>query len=99
MTGYLYLLFEKTYGKRYVGSTNDLERRIKEHNRKHSNSKFTKSGTKWELLYWKQFDSIENAREEEQKIKKSRLYRDKFYKEAKKARFACLSTDRGPRGR
>ena len=43
----LYILFSKSLNKFYVGYTNDLNRRLSEHNR--VKGKFTDSGIPWEL--------------------------------------------------
>lgn len=79
MEGYVYLLQDDN-NKRYVGSTNDINRRMSEHKRKHSNSKFTKTGSNWKLVYFERFDTIEEARIFERSIKKNKSIRNKFYK-------------------
>ncbi|MBN1373924.1 GIY-YIG nuclease family protein [Candidatus Dojkabacteria bacterium] len=64
----------------YVGSTDDIKRRLSEHNR--GKSKYTKNGTEWKLVYFKKCKDLKGARSLEQKIKKSRIARDSFYVEA-----------------
>ena len=80
MQGVLYILFSNKINKYYVGSTNDLERRLYEHNIGHS--VFTKTGIPWSLVFSKSFDSLESARHEERRIKKckSRTYIDNYVK-------------------
>ena len=80
--GYVYLL-KGEEGKRYIGSTNDLKRRLKEHQQKHGNSKYTKMFVRPKVVYYEDFETIEKAREYEKRIKKSRYEREKFYKKAK----------------
>jgi len=82
MQGFLYILFSNKIDKYYVGSTNDLERRLYEHNIGHS--VFTKTGVPWSLVFSKPFDSLENARKEELRIKKciSRKYIENYVKSA-----------------
>jgi putative endonuclease len=60
-------LFSEKLNKFYVGHTNDLERRLNEHNSGFSKS--TKSGIPWKLVYSKSFSSISEAYEFERKIK------------------------------
>jgi len=80
MQGFLYILFSNKINKYYVGSTNNLERRLYEHNIGHS--VFTKTGAPWSLILSKPFDSLENARKEERRIKKckSRKYIENYVK-------------------
>ncbi len=73
-------LIKSEKGNIYIGSTNDLTRRLKEHNRK--NSKYTKKDKKWKLIYFEEYKNIKEARLIERKIKKSRYERDRFYKKA-----------------
>jgi len=49
----VYVLISESTGKRYIGQTEDLERRLAEHNDPHSNvKKFTsKQAGPWRLLY------------------------------------------------
>ena len=60
---YVYILKSKKNGKLYKGLTNDLKRRIKEHNS--GNSTFTKNNSPWELVYYEAFKSEKDARNEE----------------------------------
>jgi len=70
----VYILYSKSINRYYVGYTNDLERRLPEHNRK--NGKFTDRGVPWELVYKEEYQAKEKAmsREKEIKSKKSRNY-------------------------
>ncbi len=56
----VYILWSARLQKRYVGSTKDLSRRLKEHNR--GGDKFTKGGIPWTLLYQEDLPDITSAR-------------------------------------
>ena len=60
---YVYVLKSQRNGKLYKGLTEDLKRRIKEHNC--GNSEFTKNNGSWKLIYYEAFLSKEDARREE----------------------------------
>ena len=68
MKGYVYFL--KSLNKRrwiYVGSTINLNKRLKEHNA--GKCKSTKGHRPLKLLYLEEFDSIERARKREKYFK------------------------------
>lgn len=71
---YTYILFSSTTKKYYCGSTDNLERRINQHNSGYSKS--TKGGVPWELKYFEEFTGRADAvrRENEIKKKKSKKY-------------------------
>ncbi|MBI2041854.1 MAG: GIY-YIG nuclease family protein [Candidatus Nealsonbacteria bacterium] len=60
---YVYILKSQRNGKLYNGLTDDLKRRIKEHNSE--KSEFTKNNGPWKLIYYEAFISREDARKEE----------------------------------
>jgi putative endonuclease len=57
------VLWSEKLKKRYVGSTKNLEQRIKEHNS--GKTTFTKSGVPWKLIYYEQYTSLSEARKRE----------------------------------
>ena len=63
----MYILKSSRDEDLYVGSTNDLRRRVREHNQGRSQS------TSWrgpfELLYYEAYKNEKDAREREQKLK------------------------------
>ena len=71
---FVYIIYSAKVNKYYVGACTNLERRLYEHNIGHS--KFTSTGTPWELKYTEQFDSLPEAKKRESEIKKrkSRVY-------------------------
>lgn len=65
---YVYILKSADDGKLYIGSTNDLRRRISEHNTGEVQS--TKSRIPLELRYYEAFYNETNARKREFSLKK-----------------------------
>ena len=54
-------------GKRYIGSTNNLERRISEHKRGHTKS--TNRKGIWELIYFEKFNTNIESKNREKVLK------------------------------
>lgn len=65
---YTYVLKSQKDGKMYIGSTNDLKRRISEHNNGKSSS--TKYRRPFILIYYEAYYSEGDARIRETKLKK-----------------------------
>ena len=63
-----YILYSKTIKQFYTGQTEDLERRIMEHNR--GKTPFMKRGIPWELVYHKAYETRAEAMQDEKRIKK-----------------------------
>jgi putative endonuclease len=63
----VYILYSEKLNKYYIGSTGDLEDRLKKHNR--SRSGFTSLGKPWILLYNEAFDNKTDALIREKQIK------------------------------
>ncbi|MGD0341653.1 MAG: GIY-YIG nuclease family protein [Bacteroidales bacterium] len=70
----VYILYSKSFDRYYVGYTNDLERRISEHNRK--KGKFTDAGIPWVVVYFELY-----------KTKKEAMVREKLIKSRKSKTF------------
>jgi putative endonuclease len=70
----LYILYSQSSDRFYVGSTNNLQRRLSEHNRK--KGKFTDAGIPWNIVYTEIYDSRNEAKAREVFIKsrKSRQF-------------------------
>jgi putative endonuclease len=66
---YVYILASRIGGTLYIGVTNDLVRRIGEH-RLELTKGFTKKYDVHKLVYFEQFDDIENAISREKRLKK-----------------------------
>lgn len=65
---YIYLLKSSKDGKLYIGFTNDLKRRILEHNR--GLSKSTNYRGPFKLVYYEAYASKKDAKQREKMLKK-----------------------------
>ncbi len=81
MTVFLYIIYSNSKDRYYVGHSDNLLRRIPEHNA--GQCKSTRSGIPWILVYSKPFNSRAEAMKEEYRIKKmkSRKYIEKLIAE------------------
>ena len=77
----VYVLFSEVLNKRYIGSTRDVNKRIKEHNS--GKSKFTKAGIPWKLIYQEHYQTNQDARQRELFLKSGvgRKFIDKIVEE------------------
>jgi len=62
-----YILVSPKTGKHYIGSTNDLDRRLTEHNRGQTTS--TRHKGPWVVIYQEIFNSAIEAKKREQQLK------------------------------
>ena len=71
---HVYILYSPSIDTYYIGSTANLEDRIKRHNS--GRSTYTKRGIPWQIVYTKEFSTKAEACREECRIKaeKSRKY-------------------------
>lgn len=67
MKSYVYILKDKR-GRFYVGSTLDMERRLKQHFSRHTQT--TRNMKEPELVLSQEYENLETARRVERKIKK-----------------------------
>ena len=70
----LYILYSEKLDRFYVGYTNDIERRISEHNR--IKGKYTDTGLPWKIVYSENYPD-----------KKSAMSRERFIKGRKSKQF------------
>ncbi|MCX2493996.1 GIY-YIG nuclease family protein [Pedobacter sp. PF22-3] len=79
---YTYILYSKDRNKYYVGSTSDLQNRLKKHNTNHSG--FTGHTGDWYIVWFETFDNLRDARLKEKQIKnwKSRVMIEKLISSA-----------------
>ncbi len=70
---YVYILYSARLNSYYAGSTNDLTDRIHRHNT--GQSKYTRKGVPWELVYVETLPSRSLAVQLERKIKKRGIKR------------------------
>jgi putative endonuclease len=68
LMAFLYILESLTTGHFYIGSTNDFDRRMEEHQRGHTPS--TRGRGPWRLAYRESFPSLHEARKRELEIKR-----------------------------
>jgi len=61
---YMYILKSAKNGRRYVGSTDDLQRRLKEHNNGIGGT-YTKNNRPYALIYYEAYISYDLARRAE----------------------------------
>jgi len=81
MCYFVYILYSKKLSRYYVGSTNDIDRRIYEHNIGHG--KYSRKGSPWQLVYIVPFETKKEAVQEELRIKrrKSRRFIERLISE------------------
>jgi len=69
MTYSCYIL-ESEEGKKYIGTTADIERRLREHNSSNGNTqRFTNKSSNWKLIHLEVFENDIEARKREKQIK------------------------------
>jgi len=73
---FVYVLYSDRTGRHYIGHTNDLDRRFKEHNA--GRVKSTKAGLPWRMIVYKKYFSRSQARWVERALKHSKHSLDKF---------------------
>ena len=66
--GYVYIIQSLKNSRYYIGSTNNLERRIEEHNL--GKSGYTKLTKPFKLMFYQKYSSLKEARQIEYKLKK-----------------------------
>ena len=78
MSCFVYILESLKNGTYYIGSTQDIEERLKRHNQ--GRSKYTKTGMPWKLVYTEKFPDRSSALKRENLIKrrKKRDYIEKL---------------------
>ncbi len=69
MVGYLYILKSLKNQRFYIGSTDNLERRVFEHNSGFEKNKFTRNNRPFELVFSQEYESLKIARQIEYKLK------------------------------
>ncbi|KKT01009.1 MAG: GIY-YIG catalytic domain protein [Candidatus Nomurabacteria bacterium GW2011_GWA2_43_15] len=64
---FVYVLKSQSYKKSYVGHTDNLDRRLKEHNSGRNN--FTRRYMPWNIVYTEKYDNIDDAVKREKFLK------------------------------
>ncbi len=68
MSNFVYILKSDSTGKYYIGCTDDVERRVNQHNAGYS--KATKGGVPWAVKRVEEFPTLAAARQREAQIKR-----------------------------
>jgi len=66
----VYILYSESFKRYYVGYTNNLIRRVSEHNRK--KGKFTDAGIPWKLVHTERYSTKKEAMAREKFIKRKK---------------------------
>ncbi|WP_256484322.1 GIY-YIG nuclease family protein [Mucilaginibacter flavidus] len=64
---YVYVLLSEQYGRRYIGMSNDFEKRLIQHNAGYTKS--TKAYRPWKIVYTESFDTLLEAVNREKYLK------------------------------
>ncbi|MGH9804388.1 MAG: GIY-YIG nuclease family protein [Candidatus Acidiferrales bacterium] len=67
MPAFVYILRNETSGRHYIGSTNDMRRRLADHAR--GNTPSTRNRGPWKLVYSEECRDLTAARKREREIK------------------------------
>jgi putative endonuclease len=70
MLGHVYIIRSLKNGRYYVGSTNDLERRLVEHNA--GKTKYTSKSMPWVMVFNQKFRTLSIARKAECWVKRQK---------------------------
>ncbi len=65
---FVYVIYSDTIGRKYIGQTEDLERRINEHNNGLLGV-YTKNKGPWRLVYFEQYQTRSEAMKREKELK------------------------------
>ncbi|MBI2029362.1 GIY-YIG nuclease family protein [Candidatus Gottesmanbacteria bacterium] len=68
---FLYILKNKDTNVYYIGITNNIKRRLEEHNGKHNHYTGKIPGI-WKLIFSKEYNNSHDARKEETRLKKAK---------------------------
>lgn len=69
MSWFVYAIYNQNEDKIYIGQTNDLNRRLWEHNQKLGNHFTAKLDGKWELVYYEEVNSRNGVIKREKQLK------------------------------
>lgn len=75
----IYIIESASSGKYYIGCTNDINRRLNEHNK--GLSRYTRNKGPWVLKYKEEYNTLSEARKREKQIKswKKRKFIEKLF--------------------
>ena len=67
MMYFVYVLYSKAFDRQYVGMSQNVEKRLKEHNSRKTTS--TKGFIPWSLIYTEEHNTLKEARTREKYLK------------------------------
>ena len=67
MQYFVYILYSKILDRYYIGSTSDLQERLKKNNRNHKG--YTNAGKPWVIIYYETFETKADALRREKQLK------------------------------
>jgi putative endonuclease len=70
MPYFIYILQSEKNGRYYIGSTSDIDDRLKRHNE--GRSRYTKTGTPWKLVYKEELPNKTSALKRENYLKRQK---------------------------
>jgi putative endonuclease len=65
---YVYIIYSKSFGKKYIGQTGNIETRLNQHNTNYFKS-YTNNRGPWQLIYSKEFATRQEALKHEKYLK------------------------------
>ncbi|MBA4312677.1 MAG: endonuclease [Chlorobiaceae bacterium] len=85
----VYVIWSEKLKKRYIGSTEDVDKRLNQHNS--GKTPFTSRGIPWNKIHVEKYSSIIEARARERFLKsgKGREWLDKMYPDLRKKDVVC----------
>lgn len=89
---YVYIIRSKKNGQCYIGLSNDVHRRLEEHDE--GKSYWTRSRGPFELIYYEAYRSLDDAKEREKRLKRFK----KGYSDLKKRLTYSLEVTSGVGG-
>ena len=66
---FVYIIRSESNNCYYVGCTNDIDRRINEHNHSGNIKRYTRNKGPWKLVLTERFQNLSEARQRERQIK------------------------------
>ena len=84
---YVYLLYSQSADETYCGATNDLKRRITEH--QSGSQQSTAHASDWEIIYYEAYREKSDATRREARLKDYGSARGHLYKRAKDSIDSC----------
>ncbi len=88
---FVYVIQNIVSDRVYIGITNDLKRRLKEHNSKGSRSYTQKYRQMWRLIYFEGYRSKKDAVDREKKLKQHGSSKKNLYKRIKNSFYDAKS--------